>query len=152
MNWILFALAGALSASLGTIFAKMGLLKNIDSNVLTTVRGLVMAILLLLFTFTLGKFKIESIKDFDTRTWVFVILSGIMGALSWLFFYYALAHGPAAGVTAVDKLSVVITIVLAFIILGESFSLQVGIGALLIGLGVLLVALPWSAIKSLFGL
>jgi bacterial/archaeal transporter family protein len=152
MNWILFALAGAFAASLGTIFAKMGLLKNIDSNVLTTVRGIVMAVLLLLFTLAIGKFNVESVKDFDVKTWFFVILSGAMGALSWLFFFFALSVGPAAGVTAVDKLSVVITILLAFIILGEAFTLQTALGALLVGIGVLLVALPLESIKKLFGL
>jgi bacterial/archaeal transporter family protein len=148
MNWILFAVGGALAASLGTVFAKIGLLKQIDSNVLTTVRGLVMAVLLVLFTLSLGKFDIESVKSFDTRTWLFVIASGAMGALSWLLFFYALSIGPAAGVTAVDKLSIVLTILLAFIILGEKITLASGIGALLIGAGVLLVAIPFETLKS----
>jgi bacterial/archaeal transporter family protein len=152
MNWILFAVGGALAASLGTIFAKIGLLKQIDSNVLTTVRGLVMAALLVLFTLSLGKFDIESVKSFDTRTCFFVIASGAMGALSWLLFFYALSIGPAAGVTAVDKLSIVLTILLAFILLGEKITVASGIGALLIGAGVVLVAIPWSSIKGLFGL
>lgn len=151
MSWLLYALAGALAASLGTIFAKIGLLKNVDSNVLTTVRGIIMAVAVLLFTLTIGKISLADIKNFEARTWVFVLLSGICGAASWLLFYHALAQGPASGVTAIDKLSIAITIVLAFIVLGERFSLQTGLGTLMIAIGALLVALPWQQIKSTFG-
>lgn len=150
MTWLTYALGGALAASLGTIFAKMGLLKNIDSNVLTTVRGIIMALAVLLFTLTLGKISFTDIKAFEAKTWVFVVLSGICGAVSWLLFYYALAHGPASGVTAVDKLSIVITILLAFVLLGERFTIQAGVGTLMIGLGALLVAIPWQQIKNMF--
>ncbi len=150
MTWLTYALGGALAASLGTIFAKIGLIKNIDSNVLTTVRGIIMAAAVLLFTLTLGKISLTDIKAFETKTWIFVILSGICGAISWLLFYYALAHGPASGVTAVDKLSIVITILLAFVLLGERFTIQAGVGTLMIGLGALLVAIPWQQIKNIF--
>jgi bacterial/archaeal transporter family protein len=150
MTWLTYALGGALAASLGTIFAKIGLLKDVDSNVLTTVRGIVMAISVLLFTLTLGKFSIASLKEFEPKTWLFVLLSGLCGATSWLLFYYALAHGPASGVTAIDKLSIVITIVLAFVLLGERFTIQAGIGTLMIGIGALLVAVPWVNIKDIF--
>lgn len=150
MTWLTYALAGALAASLGTIFAKIGLLKNVDSNILTTVRGIVMAVTVLAFTLTLGKVSISDLKEFEPRTWVFVIISGVCGAASWLFFYYALAHGPASGVTAIDKLSIVMTIALAFLLLGERFTLQAGLGAIMIGLGALLVALPWQQIKNIF--
>jgi bacterial/archaeal transporter family protein len=150
MTWITYALGGALAASLGTIFAKIGLLKNVDSNVLTTVRGIIMALVVLSFTLTLGKVSLADLKEFELRTWVFVIVSGICGALSWLLFYYALAHGPASGVTAIDKLSIVITILLAFVLLGEKFTIQAGLGTLMIGLGALLVAIPFSQIKDIF--
>ena len=150
MTWLTYALGGALAASLGTIFAKIGLLRNIDSNVLTTVRGIIMAAAVLVFTMTLGKINLTDIKAFETKTWIFVILSGVCGAISWLLFYYALAHGPASGVTAVDKLSIVITILLAFVLLGERFTIQAGVGTLMIGLGALLVAIPWQQIKNIF--
>ncbi len=150
MTWLTYALGGALAASLGTIFAKIGLLKNVDSNILTTVRGIVMALAVLAFTLTLGKVSLADLREFDTKTWLFVVFSGICGAASWLLFYYALAHGPASGVTAIDKLSIVMTIALAFLLLGERFTLQAGLGALLIGIGAVLVALPWEQIKNIF--
>jgi transporter family protein len=150
MTWLTYALGGALAASLGTIFAKIGLLKNVDSNILTTVRGIIMALAVLAFTLTLGKVSLADLRGFDSKTWLFVVISGICGAASWLLFYYALAHGPASGVTAIDKLSIVITIALAFVLLGERFTLQAGLGALLIGIGAMLVALPWQQIKNIF--
>lgn len=149
MNWILYAFFGALAASLGTIFAKIGL-KGLDSNIVTTVRGIVMAFAVLLFTLTLGKFNSASIKNFDTNTWIFIILSGIAGAASWLLFFYALSGGPAGGVTAIDKLSIVITVVLATILLGERLTLQIGLGAVMMGVGAILIAIPWNSIVSFF--
>jgi bacterial/archaeal transporter family protein len=150
MTWLTYALGGALAASLGTIFAKIGLLKNVDSNILTTVRGIIMALAVLAFTLTLRKVSLADLRGFDAKTWLFVVISGICGAASWLLFYYALAHGPASGVTAIDKLSIVITIALAFVLLGERFTPQAGLGALLIGIGAMLVALPWQQIKNIF--
>jgi transporter family protein len=108
-----------------------------------------MAAFVLFFTLSLGKISLSDLKELEPRTWLFVILSGIFGAASWLLFYYALAHGPASGVTAIDKLSIVITILLAFVILGEGFTIQAGIGTIMIGLGALLVAMPWSQFKDL---
>jgi transporter family protein len=118
MNPLFFALLGAISASLGTIFAKFGL-KGVDSNLLTAVRGIIMAIVVTLFGFFISKISFSSLQALTVKNWVFVILSALGGALSWLFFYYALSHGNVIGVTVIDKLSIVITTILAVIILSE---------------------------------
>ena len=86
--------------------------------------------------------SIATLSAIDGKTWLFVFLSALGGAVSWLLFFYALSIGPAQGVTVVDKLSIVITIVLAGFFLQESLSLKTISGSLLILLGTLMVALP----------
>ncbi len=147
--YILYALAGAVFASLGTIFAKLGL-KGVDSNLLTVIRGIVMAIVVLAVALSMGKVSASSLSSLSTRQWVFVILSGLGGALSWLFFYYALSVGPTVPVTVIDKLSIVITAILAVIILSEKLNLQSIIGLILVFTGTLLVAIPFEKIISFF--
>jgi transporter family protein len=149
MNPLFFALLGAISASLGTIFAKFGL-KGVDSNLLTAVRGIIMAIVVTLFGFFISKISFSSLQALTVKNWVFVILSALGGALSWLFFYYALSHGNVIGVTVIDKLSIVITTILAVIILSEKISLSSGIGIALIAVGSVLVAIPIEKILSIF--
>ena len=136
--YIIYALLGAVMASLGTIFAKLGL-KWIDSNLLTAIRGIVMALVVVAFAFSYGKISLTTLSSLSQKQWLYVILSGLAGALSWLFFYHALSFGPAITVTVIDKLSLVITAVLALIILGEGITLQAGIGLLLVVIGTLLV-------------
>ena len=136
--YIIYALVGALMASFGTIFAKLGL-KGVDSNLLTAIRGLVMALVVVVFAISYGKFSVSALSSLTQKQWLYVILSGLAGALSWLFFYYALSQGTAIHVTVIDKFSLVITAVLAFLILGEGITLQSGIGLLLIVVGTLLV-------------
>lgn len=149
MNPLFFALLGAISASLGTIFAKFGL-KGVDSNLLTAVRGIIMAIVVTLFGFFISKISFSSLQALTVKNWVFVILSALGGALSWLFFYYALSHGNVIGVTVIDKLSIVITTILAVIILSEKISLSSGIGITLIAIGSVLVAIPIEKILGIF--
>ena len=136
--YIIYALLGAVMASLGTIFAKLGQ-KGIDSNLLTAIRGIVMALVVVTFAFSYGKISMTALSSLSQKQWLYVILSGLAGALSWLFFYHALSFGPAITVTVIDKLSLVITAVLAIIILGEVITLQAGIGFLLVAIGTLLV-------------
>lgn len=139
--YIIYALLGAVAASLGTIFAKLGL-KGVDANLLTAIRGIVMAIIVCLAAVSFGKFSITAIHSLSTKQWIFVIISGLGGALSWIFFYQALAVGPTVAVTVIDKLSLVFTALLAVIILTEGITLQAGIGLLLVVIGTLLVAVP----------
>jgi transporter family protein len=147
--YIIYALLGAVMASVGTIFAKMGL-KGVDSNLLTAIRGIVMALIVSLAALSFGKLTITALSSLSQRQWIFVVLSGLGGALSWLFFYQALAIGPTVAVTVIDKLSIVITAILAVIILTEAVTLQMAIGLGLVFLGTLLVAIPWDKIQKIF--
>ena len=149
MNPLIYALFGAISASAGTIFAKFGL-KGVDSNLLTVVRGIIMAIVVSLFGIFVSKISFSEIQNLTTKNWIFVILSALGGALSWIFFYYALSHGNVVGVTVIDKLSIVITAVLAVILLSEKLSLFSGIGLAMIVIGSIFVAVPIEKIISLF--
>jgi len=147
--YIIYALIGAVMASLGTIFAKLGL-KGVDANLLTAIRGIVMAIIVTLAAVSFGKISITALHSLSQKQWIFVVLSGLGGALSWLFFYQALSVGPTVAVTVIDKLSIVLTAILATIILSEGVTIQMGIGLGFVFLGTLLVAIPWDKIQSLF--
>ena len=147
--YIIYALLGAMAASAGTIFAKLGL-KNVDANLLTSIRGIVMAVIVSIAALSLGKLSATAIQSLSLKQWVFVILSGLGGALSWLFFYQALAAGPTVAVTVIDKLSVVFTAILAMIVLTEGLTFQSAIGLLLVFLGTLLVSVPWEKIMKVF--
>ena len=147
--YIIYALLGALAASAGTIFAKLGL-KGVDANLLTAIRGIVMALIVTIATLSFGKFSLTEVSSLSTKQWTFVILSGLGGALSWIFFYHALAIGPVIGVTVIDKLSLVFTAILAIVVLTEGITLQAGIGLALVAIGTILVAVPWEKIQKLF--
>jgi transporter family protein len=147
--YIIYALLGAVMASAGTIFAKAGL-KGVDPNLLTAIRGIVMALIVTLAALSFGKLSITALHSLSNKQWVFVILSGLGGALSWIFFYQALSVGPTVAVTVIDKLSIILTAVLATVILAEGFTLQMGIGLGLVLLGTLTVAIPWEKIQKFF--
>ncbi len=138
MSWIFFASLSAIAASLVAIFGKIGL-KNIDSTLATSVRSIVMAVFLVSVTFAMG--KIKEIGTLNTKALIFIALSGIAGAVSWLFYFYAVKTGPISGVIAIDKLSVVLAIILAALFLGEALTWKTALGALLITVGAILVAL-----------
>lgn len=147
--YIIYALLGAVMASLGTIFAKLGL-KGVEANLLTAIRGIVMAIVVSIAALSFGKLSMTAIQSLSPKQWLFVVLSGLGGALSWIFFYQALSFGPTVAVTVIDKLSVVFTAVLAILVLSEKVTLQTGLGLALVFLGTFLVSVPWEKIKSLF--
>jgi transporter family protein len=147
--YIIYALLGAVMASVGTIFAKLGL-KGVDSNLLTAMRGIIMAVIVSVAALSFGKLSYSAIHSLSQKQWIFVILSGLGGALSWLFFYQALSGGPTVAVTVLDKLSIVLTAILATIILSESLTLQMGIGLGFVFLGTILVAVPWEKIQKIF--
>lgn len=147
--YIIYALLGAIMASAGTIFAKLGL-KGVDANVLTAVRGIVMAVIVSIVALSLGKLSMTSLQSLSPKQWIFVILSGLGGALSWLFFYQALAVGPTVAVTVIDKLSIVLTAILSVVVLSEGITLQTGIGLMLVFTGTLLVSIPWEKITKFF--
>ena len=134
--WKYYALLSALFAALTAIFAKIGV-KDINSDLATAIRTSV--ILVITWGIVLFGTHMGEIKDISRHAWVFLILSGIATGLSWLFYFKALQSGEVSRVAPIDKLSVVITIFLSFILLKEQVSLKVIIGALLITGGSILM-------------
>ncbi|PLR85617.1 EamA family transporter [Bacillus canaveralius] len=138
--WLIYALLAAISAALVSIFGKIGL-QNIDPNTATAVRAIIMAVFLIgVVAFEGNLQKIPEIIN-QKRTFMFIILSGIAGATSWLFYFMALRVGKVSQVAPIDKLSVVLATVLAILFLGEKISLLNGLGVALIAIGVVLTAL-----------
>lgn len=127
-------------AALVAIFGKMGL-HGIDTTTATTMRAIVMAIFLLIIILAQG--KIGQIDDIiaNKKALYYIILSGIAGALSWLFYFVALRLGKVSQVAPLDRLSVIFAIFLAALILGEKISLKIGIGAAMMAIGAILIAL-----------
>lgn len=130
--WKYYALLSAFFAALTAIFAKIGV-KDINSNLATAIRTTF--ILLLTWGIVIFGGRISEIKDIGRHTWLFLLLSGIATGLSWLFYFKALQVGDVSRVAPIDKLSVVITILLAFFLLKEPINTKVVIGALLITAG-----------------
>ncbi len=134
--WRYYALLSALFAALTAIFAKVGV-KDVNSNLATAIRTTV--ILLLTWGIVLLGGKFSEIRTISRHTWIFLVLSGLATGLSWLFYFKALQTGDVSRVAPIDKLSVVITILLAFFLLKDPVSAKVIIGALLITAGSLLM-------------
>ena len=138
--WLIYALLSALAAALVAIFGKIGL-QNIDSNAATAVRSVIMAVFMLGVVVVQGKWTELGTVWGHRKALTFVALSGVAGAVSWMFYFLALKYGKVAQVGPVDKLSVVIAALLAFLFLGEKITLLNGIGNGLITVGVILTAL-----------
>lgn len=136
MMWKYYALLSALFASLTAIFAKMGV-RDVNSDLATAIRTTV--ILLITWGIVLAGSHQSEIKSIGTHTWLFLILSGVATGLSWLFYFKALQLGDVSRVAPIDKLSVVFTIFLSFLLLGEQVSLKVIVGAVLITAGSLVM-------------
>lgn len=120
--WLFYALLSAVSAAFVSIFGKVGL-QGIDSNVATAVRAVIMAVFLIGVVFVQGNFSHLADVLQDKKGLLFVALSGIAGATSWLFYFLALKYGPVSKVAPIDKLSVVFAVILAIILFGEKVSL-----------------------------
>ncbi|HDL8079868.1 TPA: EamA family transporter, partial [Yersinia enterocolitica] len=135
-----YALLSALFASLVAIFGKIGL-QHLDANTATAVRAVVMALFLVGVVVVQGKFNLVGTVLADKKSLLFVVLSGVAGALSWLFYFLAIKNGNVSQVAPIDKLSVVFAVILAFILFGEKISLVAGFGVALITAGALMVAL-----------
>ena len=136
--WFIFALLSAIFAALTSILAKVGV-DGVNSNLATAIRTVVVVIVawgMVFLTNAQG-----GISDISKKSWIFLILSGLATGASWLFYYRALQIGEASKVVPVDKLSVVITLVLAFVFLHEKFTPKSLIGCLLIGIGTLIMVL-----------
>ena len=136
--WFIFALLSAVFAALTSILAKIGI-EGVNSNLATAIRTavvLVMAWGMVFLTHTQG-----GIRDISRTSWIFLILSGLATGASWLCYYRALQIGEASKVVPVDKLSVVITLALAFLFLHEEFTAKSLLGCILIGAGTLVMVL-----------
>lgn len=138
--WLIFGLLSALFASLVAIFGKIGL-KGIDTNVATAIRAVIMAAFLIIVVAFQGRLSKVSDVLADKKAILFIVLSGVAGALSWLFYFLALKNGKVQQVAPIDRLSVVFAILLAAIFLGEKVSFYTAIGVLLIAAGSIFVAL-----------
>ena len=138
--WLLYALLAAFTASLVAIFGKLGL-QTVDANTATALRAVIMALFLFGVVAVQGSLPQIPVILADKKALLFILLSGLAGALSWLFYFLALKSGQVSQVAPIDKLSVVLAALLAMLFLGEKISLMTGLGIALITLGVILTAL-----------
>lgn len=136
--WLILALLSAVFAALTSILAKIGI-EGVNSNLATAIRTLVVVAMAWGMVFLTN--AQNGITEISKRSWLFLILSGLATGASWLCYYKALQMGNASKVVPIDKLSVVITLVLAFVFLHEQFTVKSLIGCILIGLGTLIMVL-----------
>jgi transporter family protein len=133
MSWVVCALLSSLFAALTSILAKIGI-ENVNSNLATAIRTVVVLFMAWLIVFATG--KQHEIAAISQKSWLFLILSGCATGLSWLFYYRALQLGEASKVIPIDKSSVVLGMILAFLVLGEPSDVKAVAGGLLITIGV----------------
>lgn len=136
--WFVFALLSAIFASLTSILAKIGI-DGVNSNLATAIRTVVVVVMAWGMVFLTN--AQADIFNISRKSWLFLILSGLATGTSWLCYYKALQIGAASKVVPIDKLSVVITLILAFVFLHEEFTIRSLIGCILIGLGTLVMVL-----------
>lgn len=136
--WFVFAILSAIFAALTSILAKIGI-EGVNSNLATAVRTIVVVLMAWFMVFITG--NQNGIVDINKKSWIFLILSGLATGASWLCYYKALQLGETSKVVPIDKLSIVITIVLAFIFLGEQITLKTLIGCCLIVTGTFIMIL-----------
>lgn len=132
--WFVFALLSAVFAALTSIFAKIGI-DGVNSTLATAIRTVVVVVMswgMVFLTNVQG-----DLSKISRKSWLFLVISGLATGASWLCYYKALSLGGASKVVPIDKLSVVITLVLAFVFLHEDFSASSAIGCVLIGIGTL---------------
>lgn len=136
--WIVFAVLSAVFAALTSILAKIGI-DNVNSNLATAVRTVVVVAMAWIMVFLTHSQR--ELPEISRKSWVFLILSGLATGASWLCYYRALQLGEVSKVVPIDKLSVVFTLVLAFVFLHEEFTVKSLIGCILIGAGTLVMVL-----------
>lgn len=138
MSWIGWALLSAVFAAATALLAKVGV-EGIDSNLATAIRTTV--VLIFTWAIAIGMEQHHALADISRRSWIFLILSGLCTGLSWLCYFRALQLGPASSVAPLDKLSVVLVIVFAWLLLGEKLTLLKAIGGGFITVGAILLAI-----------
>ncbi|MCI7271712.1 MAG: EamA family transporter [Anaerobutyricum soehngenii] len=136
--WFIFALLSAVFAALTSILTKVGI-NGVNSNLATAIRTVVVVIMAWGMVFLTN--AQNGLFGISRKSWLFLILSGLATGASWLCYYKALQIGEASKVVPIDKLSVVITLILAFIFLHETFTTKSLIGCILIGVGTLIMVL-----------
>lgn len=136
--WLIFALLSALFAALTSILAKIGI-EKVDSNLATAIRTVVVTGMAWGMVFLTH--AQSGVTEISRKSWIFLILSGLATGASWLCYYKALQMGEASKVVPIDKLSVVITIILAFVFLHEEFTVKSLIGCILIAAGTLIMVM-----------
>lgn len=136
--WFIFAILSAIFAALTSILAKIGI-EGVNSNLATAVRTIVVVLMAWLMVFITG--SQNGLMDISKKSWIFLILSGLATGASWLCYYKALQIGEASKVVPIDKLSIVITVALAFLFLGEQITLKTLIGCSLIAVGTFIMIL-----------
>lgn len=136
--WFVFALLSAIFAALTSILAKVGI-DGVNSNLATAIRTVVVVVMAWGMVFLTN--AQSGISEISKKSWLFLILSGLATGASWLCYYKALQMGEASKVIPIDKLSVVITLVLAFVFLHEEFTVKSLIGCVFIGIGTLVMVL-----------
>ena len=136
--WMIFAVLSAVFAALTSILAKIGI-EGVNSNLATAIRTIVVVIMAWGMVFLTH--AQNGLEEISKRSWIFLILSGLATGASWLCYYKALQMGDASKVVPIDKLSVVITLILAFVFFHEQFTAKSLIGCILIGAGTLIIVL-----------
>ena len=136
--WMIFAVLSAVFAALTSILAKIGI-EGVNSNLATAIRTIVVVIMAWGMVFLTHAQK--GLAEISKKSWIFLILSGLATGASWLCYYKALQMGDASKVVPIDKLSVVITLILAFVFFHEQFTAKSLIGCILIGAGTLIMVL-----------
>ncbi|CAK7002358.1 TPA: EamA family transporter [Morganella morganii] len=139
-TWLIYALLSAISAAIVAVFGKMGL-QHLDANTATAIRAVIMALFLVGVVVVQGKLNLISEIIENRKALFFIALSGITGALSWLFYFMAIKNGQVSQVAPIDKLSVVFAVIFAVILFGEKISMIAAGGVALITVGALMVAL-----------
>ena len=136
--WFVLALLSAIFAALTSILAKVGI-EGVNSNLATAIRAVVVVVMAWGMVFLTN--AQNGIAEISKRSWLFLVLSGLATGVSWLCYYKALQLGDASKVVPIDKLSVVITLILAFVFLHEQFTTKSLIGCILIGIGTMVMVL-----------
>ena len=136
--WVAYALLSALFAALTSILAKIGI-SGVNSNLATAIRTAVVLVMAWGIVFLTGRH--QGLADISQKSWLFLVLSGVATGLSWLFYFKALQMGDASKVVPIDKFSVVISMALAFLILGEKLDVKAVVGGVLITAGMIALIL-----------
>jgi len=136
--WMLFAILSAIFAALTTILAKVGI-EGVNSHLATAIRTVVVVIMAWVMVFLTH--AQNGLPEISKKSWIFLILSGLATGASWLYYYRALQTGEASKVVPIDKMSVVITLILAFVFLREEFTAKSLLGCILITAGTLVMVL-----------